>query len=98
MRIFMEPISTSKWLSPTFFLTTAARPIDFSFTVSPSETCFTRLGFVFRSDAHFHGADFDIEMVVANFLFDDSGAPHRLQFYGVALGNMFYQARLRVPI
>src|ERR1039458_5782865 len=31
-------------------------------------------GDIFAGDAHFHRADFDIEVVVANFLFDDGGA------------------------
>ena len=39
--IFMAPISTSKWLSSILRETTAGRPTDLSFTVSPSLTCLT---------------------------------------------------------
>jgi len=35
-------------------------------------------------------------MIVSDFLFDDSGAAHRLELDGVALGDVFHQARLRV--
>src|ERR1700674_2246908 len=55
-------------------------------------------GDVFAGDAHLHRADFDIEVIVANFLFDDSSAAHRLELDGVAFGDVLHQARLGVRV
>src|SRR5947209_12393661 len=49
--IFIAPISTSKVFSSTFRLMTAVRPIDLSFTVSPSELGFTSYGHTLGSPA-----------------------------------------------
>src|ERR1700675_2481033 len=51
---------------------------------------------VFAGDAHFHRADFDVEVVLANSLLDDSSAAHRLELHRVALGDVLHQAGLGV--
>src|ERR1019366_1463870 len=53
---------------------------------------------IFAGDAHFHRADLDIEVSVANFLFDDGGAAHRLELHSVAFGDVLHQAGLCVRV
>src|ERR1019366_10274982 len=53
-------------------------------------------GDIFAGDAHLHRADLDIEMILANFLFDDGGAAHGFELYRVAFGDVLDQAGLGV--
>ncbi len=53
---------------------------------------------VFAGDAHFHRTDFNVEVIVANFLFDDSGAAHRFELDGVALGDVLNHVGLGVRV
>ncbi len=55
-------------------------------------------GDIFAGDAHLHRADLDIEMILANFLFDDGGAAHRLELYRVAFADVLHQAGLGVGV
>src|SRR4029077_5853686 len=56
------------------------------------------LGNVFAGDAHFHRSDLDIEVIVANFLFDDGRAAHRLELDRIAFSDVLDKARLSVRV
>src|ERR1039458_10236689 len=55
-------------------------------------------GDIFAAYAHFHRADLDIEVILANFLFDDGGAAHGFELYRVAFGDVLDQAGLGVVV
>ena len=55
-------------------------------------------GDIFAGDAHLHRANLDVEVIVANFLFNDGGAAHRLELHRVAFGDMLHQAGLGVRV
>ena len=55
-------------------------------------------GDIFAGDAHLHRADLDIEVIVANFLFDDGSAAHRFELDRVAFGDVLHQAGLGVGV